>query len=237
WQDVKAAIARVGNRESLQGVIRLKFDILIRFIALISAYSIFTNISAGMGTNLLAENGLLLQIALLSQFTIQGVGMTTHTLIANFNGKKEYQKMLPLLAIAIATSLVIALSFAISVLLFPQTIFNLLTNHADINQEIVNYTIWLSPLLAFTAVAFMLEGYFIGLTEGAVLRNASLISFFLVFLPLIAVTLSLQSVNLLWFSLTSYMLSLILVLGFQLFTSQKNFEFTKLTEADSSIIS
>ncbi|MEM8832717.1 MAG: MATE family efflux transporter, partial [Cyanobacteria bacterium P01_G01_bin.19] len=46
WQDVKAAIARVGNRESLQGVIRLKFDILIRFIALISAYSIFTNISA-----------------------------------------------------------------------------------------------------------------------------------------------------------------------------------------------
>ena len=95
WQETIEALKEVLEPQALQGAITLKFNILIRFLALISAYSIFTNLSARMGTNLLTENGLLLQIALLSQFTIQGVGMTTQTLIGNFKGQKEYQKMLP----------------------------------------------------------------------------------------------------------------------------------------------
>ena len=109
WQETIQAFKEVWERQTLQGAISLKFNILIRFVALISAYSIFTNLSARMGANLLTENGLLLQIALLSQFTIQGVGMTTQILVGNFKGQKEYQKMLPLLIIAILTSLVIAL--------------------------------------------------------------------------------------------------------------------------------
>ena len=136
--------------------------------------------------------------------------------------------MLPLLLVAIATSLVIALTFACSVIIFPQTIFNLLTNHSDINQEIVNYTIWLVPLLACTAVAFMLEGYFIGLKESAVLRNASSIALLLVFIPLIIVTLNTHSVDLLWFSLTSYMGTLIFVLAINIFFTQKANVLTKI---------
>ena len=223
WQDVPDALKQIGDRQSLKGAISLKFDILVRFLALISAYSIFTNVSAGMGTNLLTENGLLLQIALLSQFTIQGVGMTTQTLIGNFKGKGEEQKMLPLLAIAIFTSIVIALGFAFSTICFPETIFALLTNHAEINQEIVKYTIWLLPLLSFTAIAFMLEGYFIGLKEGAILRNASLITFIVVFLPLVISAFKLNNVDLLWLSLISYMVSLVLILGWKIFGTQSNF--------------
>ena len=221
WQDILKALGKVLERESLQGAVSLKFNILVRFIALISAYSIFTNISAGMGTNLLTENGLLLQIALLSQFTIQGVGMTTQTLIGNFKGKAEYHKMLPLLIVSIVTSLLISLAFALSIIFFPQTIFGILTSHSDINQEITKYTIWLLPLLAFTAVAFMLEGYFIGLKEGAVLRNASLVAFILVFLPLILLAVNIASINLLWFSLTGYMVALVVVLAIQIASTQK----------------
>ena len=233
WQDFSFAIKKIGERKSLQEAISFKFNILVRFIALISAYSIFTNISATIGTNLLTENGLLLQIALLSQFTIQGVGMTTQTLTANFKGKGEHQKMIPLLIAAIGTSLVVSLTFALSVILFPQTIFALFTNHVDINREIVNYSTWLLPLLAFTAIAFMLEGYFIGLKQSTVLRNASLIAFFLVFLPLAMHASNTRSINLLWFSLTSYMLTLIFVLTIQIFPIQKTINLSQVSEADS----
>ena len=169
-----------------------------------------------MGTNLLTENGLLLQIALLSQFTIQGIGMTVQTLIGNFKGKGEYQKMIPLLLIAIVSSLVISLAFASSAILFPETIFGILTNHTDIIREIGNYTIWLLPLLVFTAIVFMLEAYVIGLKEGAILRNSSLIAFAIVFIPLIQLTIKMQSINLLWFSLTAYMVSLMFSLAIQI---------------------
>jgi MATE family multidrug resistance protein len=70
----------------------------------------------------------------------------------------------------------------------------------------------------------MLEAYFIGLKEGKILRNASLIAFFLIFIPLIILTLYTQSVHLLWFSLTSYMLTLIVVLTIQIWKFTHQFE-------------
>jgi multidrug resistance protein, MATE family len=221
WSELNQAIKEVFDWQVLKEIVSLKFNILIRFLALISAYSIFTNISAKMGTELLAENGLLLQIALLSQFTIQGVGMTTQTLIGNFKGQKEYHKMPLLLIVSLLTSLVIALGFALSIICFPETVLSLLTNHAELNQEIIKYSIWLLPLLVFTAIAFILEGYFIGLKEGAILRNASLIAFGLIFLPLIVLSSYLQSVNLLWISLIAYMTALIVVLGSQILPTQQ----------------
>ena len=222
WQDVSSVLPQVWNRQALQGALKLKVDILIRFLTLISAYSIFTNLSAGISTELLAENGLLLQIALLSQFTIQGIGMTTQTLVGNFNGKGENTKLMPLMTMAIINSLPLALIFALTTLFFPQAIFGLLTNHSEINQTITQYTIWLLPLLSFTAIAFMLEAYFIGLKAVAVLRNASLTAFFLAFLPVIIAAWYLNNVNLLWLSLTVYMLALVLYLGKQILTMQQN---------------
>ena len=219
-QDLKQLLPKVLERQALQSAVVLKANVLVRFLALISAYSIFTNLSAGIGTELLAENGLLLQIALLSQFTIQGVGMTTQTLIGNFKGKGDLAKLMPLMATAVVNSLPIALMFALVTLLFPQPLFGLLTNHSEINQAITQYTIWLLPLLSFTAIAFMLEAYFIGLKEGAVLRNASAIAFFLVFLPVVSTAWYWQSVELLWLSLTMYMLALVLYLGRQMFQMQ-----------------
>ncbi|NTW20211.1 MAG: MATE family efflux transporter, partial [Nostocales cyanobacterium W4_Combined_metabat2_030] len=84
WQAVPAAIQELFDRVALQETFALKGNILIRFLVLVSVYSIFTNLIATMGTTVLAQNGLLLQIALLSQFTINGVGMTMQTMAGNF---------------------------------------------------------------------------------------------------------------------------------------------------------
>ncbi|MBE9036541.1 guanitoxin biosynthesis MATE family efflux transporter GntT [aff. Roholtiella sp. LEGE 12411] len=216
WQVLPAAMQEVFDWAALKDTVALKSNILIRFLALISTYAIFTNLSAAMGTTVLAENGLLLQIALLSQFTIQGVGMTTQTLTGNFKGKGTTEQMNPLLTVSILTSLLIAMAFAAISVLFPDTLFNLLTNHAEINEHINSYTIWLLPLLAFTAIAFMLEGYFIGLKEGAKLRNAVLLAFGLGFIPLALTGWYLHNNHLLWMALVSYMATIIIVLGLQL---------------------
>lgn len=68
----------------------------------------------------------------------------------------------------------------------------------------------------------MLEGYFIGLKEGTILRNASLITFVFVFIPLVIFALKLHNVDLLWLSLISYMVSLVLILGLKIFRIQSN---------------
>ncbi|MFN7503172.1 MAG: MATE family efflux transporter, partial [Dolichospermum sp.] len=163
WQTVPAAIKELFDWVALQKTVALKGNILVRFILLVSVYSIFTNLSATMGTNVLAQNGLLLQIALLSQFTINGVGLTVQTMTANFKSKGNTKEMIPLLIVAGLTSLVIALGFSGTSILFPDQIFGLLTNHAEVNQDINQYTIWLIPVCVVTGITFVLEGYFIGL--------------------------------------------------------------------------
>ncbi|NEQ50846.1 MAG: MATE family efflux transporter [Leptolyngbya sp. SIO3F4] len=216
WSYLSKALAQVMDRQALSSTLILKGNILVRFLALISAYSIFTNLSATFGTVSLAENGLLLQIALLSQFTVQGVGMTAQTLIGNFNGQGRTDQCLPVLKTAIITSLLISLGFALSVIVFPQTMFNLLTSHQEVSQAMSSYAAWLVPLLSITSVAFMLEGYFIGLKEGSVLRNGALLGFGLGFTPLALLAVYLHNSYLLWTALTAYMTVLMLFLVYKL---------------------
>lgn len=221
WTVFVSALSKVLDKEAFKGIIALKGNILIRFLALISAYSIFTNLSALLGTTVLAANGLLLQIALLSQFTIQGIGMTTQTLTGNFKGTGTTEQMMPLLVVSIINSLLIASTFAFIPFFFPKTIFSLLTDHREISTAAVDYTFWLFPLLSLTATAFMLEGYFIGLKEGKILRNGVLMAFSLGFLPLVTMAYYWQNNHLLWAALTAYMGTLMIVLWFQLPKAQQ----------------
>ncbi len=225
WNGILKLINKILDMEELKSIIVLKGNILIRFLGLITTYSIFTNLSALLGTEILAGNGLLLQIALLSQFTVQGIGMTTQTLTGNFKGKGTLEQILPLLVVSIINSLVIASSFAFIPFLFPTTIFKLLTDHPEISETAIQYSLWLLPLLCLTATAFMLEGYFIGLKEGSTLRNGVLTAFFIGFLPLAILSYYWHNNHLLWSGLTAYMGTLMITLFLQLPKVQKNHVF------------
>ncbi len=211
-----SALQSLWNWPALKATVALKSNILIRFVALISAYALFTNFSAALGTTVLAENGLLLQIALLSQFTVNGIGLTTQTLIGNAKGQEASEQMLPILITSLGNAILLAMAFALVAVCFPQSIFGLFTNHVEVSQALRDYTVWLLPLLSLTAVAFMLEGFFIGLKEGVILRNAAVIAFGVGFLPVAIAGVYFQSNHLLWGALTTYMAALILVLATQL---------------------
>jgi MATE family multidrug resistance protein len=201
--------------ESLRQTITLKANILIRFLLLISVYAIFTNFSSRLGTDYLTVNGLLLQIALLSQFTIQGVGMTTQTLVGSFHKAGDKAQLLPLMQVSLITSTTIALMIAGITIVLPQFIFQLLTNHGEIQTAVLGYDLWLIPVLLLTALAFMLEAYFIGMKTGEVLRNSCIYSFFGFFLPTALLGIYYLNNDLLWLSLTLYMASLTLFLGIE----------------------
>ncbi len=213
WSLFGQAFAQILKKGSFKDTLALKANILIRFIVLISTYALFTNVSSLFGTTTLAQNGVMLQIALLSQFTVNGIGLTTQTLASNFNSKGIKEQLLPLLIASLVTSLVISLLIALACFLFPDQIFGLLTDHEEINENITLVSFWLLPLLGSTSFAFMLDGYFTGLKEGKVLRNAVLVAFFLGYLPFLGIALYLHNNNWLWLSLVSYMVTVALYLG------------------------
>jgi MATE family multidrug resistance protein len=177
---------------------------------------LFTAFSATLGTEVLAENVLLLQIVALSMYMCDGVQYATVAFIGNFQGQKARDKFVPLLQIALATNLVIALVVGLVTIFFPTPIFYIFTNHSELIEAIKVYIPWVILVIVSSGFAYIIDGYFAGLGEGTAIRNTYLISGSIGFISLTLSTFYFHSNHFLWLSLSMFMLSCALILGIQI---------------------
>ncbi|NES86807.1 MAG: MATE family efflux transporter, partial [Moorea sp. SIO2B7] len=125
-------------------------------------------------------------------------------------------QLVPLLKIVGGSSLLLGLNLAFLFMLFPQTLFGLLTNHTEVIESITLYVPWLLLVLGFGSIAFMLDGYFLGLAAGETLRNSTVIALVVGFVPMAVASWQFQSVHLLWLALSLFMAGRAIVLGVKL---------------------
>ena len=204
---------RIFDLSALKAIFALNKDILIRTLALISTFAVFTNLSATMGTGILASNTLLLQVVTLAAYFIDGIAFATESIAGNLHGQGASHQLIPLLKLAGGSSLLAGLSFAIAFSLFPQFLFGLLTNHSEVVAQINNYVWWLLPILSFGSIAYMLDGYFLGLTAGRILRQSTLIAALFGFAPVATAAWYFQINHFLWLALTLFMILRSITLG------------------------
>jgi len=108
--------------------------------------------------------------------------------------------------------LLIGLTIATICVFFPQAIFGILTNHTEITDNIDTYVWCLGFILAFNSVASMLEGYFLGLAEGKIVRNVSLISAAFGFIPSAIASWYFHNNHILWLSVILFMFAKMVVM-------------------------
>ena len=205
--------AKIWHLPAFKAIFGLNRDILIRTLALVSTFAIFTNLSALLGTETLAANTLLLQVVTLAAYFIDGIAFATESIAGNLQGQGKPELLRPLLKLAGLTSLVAGLSLAMIFILFPQQLFGLLTNHQSILQNLDRYLWWLLPILGFGSIAYMLDGYFLGLTAGKILRQSTLIATVLGFTPMAIAAYVQNSNSLLWLALALFMATRAITLG------------------------
>ena len=212
WRQCK----HLGETSALKAIFNLNKDILIRTLALVSTFAVFTNLSSAIGTGVLAANTLLLQVVTLAAYFIDGIAFATESIAGNLWGRGEREKLIPLLKLAGSSSLSAGLSFACAFCLFPQFLFGLLTDHSQVIARIIDYVWWLFPVLSFGSIAYMLDGYFIGLTAGKILRQSTLIATLLGFAPMAIAAWYWQTNHLLWLAMTLFMVTRSLTLSIKI---------------------
>jgi len=205
WHLWKSIQARLWQVSALKSLFALNLDILIRTFALVISMSLFTNFSAGMGATVLGVNALLMQVVLMAAHFMDGVALAVESYAGNFYGQQRRADLRWLLILGAAGSVVLGLLIAITLLIWPAPFFRLLTSHEELLVEIPRYAAWLIPVLGLGAIAFTLDGYFLGLTASRTLRNATLIAALIGFLPLAIVASHLNSPHLLWLALSILM--------------------------------
>jgi MATE family multidrug resistance protein len=201
------------NGPALRATLALNGDIMVRTLALLLAFSSFTTISSSLGTVVLATNTLLLQIVSFSSYFIDGIAFATENFAGRFQGQGQRSLLKPLLRLATTLSLVLGLSIALGAIAGQTLVFGWLTSHAAVLAQVPSLSGWLLPILGLGAIAYTLDGYFLGLTQGRVLRNTAVLATGLGFAPVALVASYWQNLHLLWLALALYMLTRVITLG------------------------
>jgi multidrug resistance protein, MATE family len=208
WQELLNPIA-------LKTAFLLNSEILVRSFALISAFALFTNLSSVLGTEVLTTNAVLLEVVTFAAFFIDGLAFATESWAGVLHGRGTTDGLVRLLWVAGIASLGLGVGVAIAFIVTPVTLFSLLTNHGDVVNHLRQYVIWLLPVLGFGSIAYLLDGYFLGLTSGRILRNAATVALLVGFAPMAAIAFYYRSNHLLWLSLTLFMGVRVATLGVQ----------------------
>ncbi|MEM7590688.1 MAG: MATE family efflux transporter, partial [Cyanobacteria bacterium P01_A01_bin.83] len=80
-------MAKIWGLSAFKAIFALNREILIRTVALVSTFALFTNLSATMGTEILAGNTLLLQVVTLAAYFIDGIAFATESIAGNLQGQ------------------------------------------------------------------------------------------------------------------------------------------------------
>ncbi|WP_260446165.1 MULTISPECIES: guanitoxin biosynthesis MATE family efflux transporter GntT [unclassified Nostoc] len=205
FKQIQASIGEVFNLSALKSVFMLNGEIIIRTFALISTMAMFSNLSSMLGTEILATNTLLMQLVSLAAYFIDGLAFATESLAGIFQGSGNITSLKQLLQTSVVSSFVIGLMFATAFIFAPESLLRLLTNHTNIINNLRSYIPWLLPVLGFGSVAYALDGYFLGLTQGHTLRQAMLKATVIGFIPSAITAMYFHNSHLLWLSMSLFM--------------------------------
>jgi MATE family multidrug resistance protein len=192
---------------------QLNGDILLRTAAIILSFALFTRASASLGPALLAANTLLLQVVTLSAYFIDGLAFATESFAGRYYGRGDVSLLRRVLWLGGGISVTLGLGFALAFWGFSQPLFSLLTSHGEVVGTVTRYVGWLVPVLGLGAIAFLLDGFFLGLTASTLLRNSTVVASLVGFLPLALVGQRLANPHLLWFALVGLMAGRALLLA------------------------
>jgi multidrug resistance protein, MATE family len=214
-KQVRTHITDLWNIPALKSLFSLNRDLVIRTFVLISTFAAFTNLGSTFGSVPLTANAILLQVVTLAAYFIDGIAFATETYAGLFQGQGSNNQLKRLVQVAGGLSLLVGIVFAIAFISYPDFLFGRLTTHTPVLLYLKDYVVWLLPVLSFGSIAYMLDGYFLGLTQGKILRQAMLQSVLIGFVPIAVVAWYWQSNHWLWLALALFMAMRSLSLGWQ----------------------
>ncbi|WP_202925042.1 MATE family efflux transporter [Myxacorys almedinensis] len=205
WTQIRLVSHQLLDLPALKAAFVLNREITIRTFALVTTFAAFTNLSSAFGIGVLTVNALLLQVVSFTAYFIDGIAFATETWAGLLWGRQDLAGLKRLLLLSSIASVSIGLLIAIAFMLAPMPLFRLLTNHLDVLAQVHQNVGWLVPVLGLGAIAYMLDGYFLGLTDGKILRQSAVGAAIVGFAPVGAIAWYTHNPTLLWMALTLFM--------------------------------
>lgn len=168
--------ARVLNRPGFFRLMGVNRDIMIRSFALLFVFSFFTRQGAQFGDVILAANAVLMHFFVLAGYFLDGFATAAEQLAGRAVGARFRPAFDRVVLLTTGWGLATALALTIVYFLLGPAAIDLMTTAPDVRAAARDYLPWaaLTPLAG--AIAFQMDGIFIGATWSRDMRNMMLLS-------------------------------------------------------------
>lgn len=158
-------------------------NLFVRTMALMFAFAYLTAQGARLGGLILAANAVLMNFQHLASFGLDGLAHAAEALTGKAVGQRSRKAFEQSVRISLKWSMIFAAGFAVLFWIAGPALIRILTDLDDVRITAMQFLPWLiiSPLVSVWC--FLYDGVFVGATRAVEMRNAMLISSFLVFVP------------------------------------------------------
>lgn len=169
-------LPRILDRQQLKRTYVVNFDIMIRSVAAVFVFVLFTAKSAEVSDVILAANTVLMNIMVFGTHLIDGFAHSAEALAGQAVGAKSRLRFRVYSVLSSQWALVVGVVFAFLTWLLGPPLIDALTVNREIQDTARAYLWWIIVAPVLGVGCYQLDGIFIGATQSKDLRNMMLIS-------------------------------------------------------------
>ncbi len=169
-------LALILDRQQLRRTYVVNFDIMVRSVAAVFVFVLFTAKSAEVGDVVLAANTVLMNIMVFGTHLIDGFAHSAEALAGQAVGAKSRLRFRVYSVLSSQWAFIVGLVFAVLTWALGPLLIDALTVNQEIRDTARSYLWWIVAAPVLGVACYQLDGIFIGATQSKDLRNMMLIS-------------------------------------------------------------
>ncbi|WP_214000876.1 MATE family efflux transporter DinF [Arsukibacterium sp.] len=173
---LNALLGQLAKLSGLKRLFALNRDIFLRSLCLQSVFVFIAFQGAAYGDNTVAANAVLLSFLMLVSYAMDGLAYAAESLVGKAIGACDNRLLGNTLGLLALWCLLLAMLFSVGYGLFGNSFVSLLTSLPEVRQHAAQYLGWMMLLPLLACWAYLLDGVFIGATQGKTLRNSMVIA-------------------------------------------------------------
>ncbi|WP_409068156.1 MATE family efflux transporter [Agrobacterium vitis] len=171
------SLAELLDRNKLAQLFALNRDILIRSFVLLAAFTVLTRIGTGFGAVTLAANALLMNFFMIASFYLDGIANAAEQIVGRAVGARYRPAFDQAVRLTSLWSFGLALTSLVFFLGTGGAIIDMMTTAEEVRRVAREFLPWAAITSLTGALAFQMDGVFIGAAWSSDMRNMMLAAF------------------------------------------------------------
>ncbi|AEY00430.1 DNA-damage-inducible protein F [Oceanimonas sp. GK1] len=200
------------NGDAFRRLLGLNRDIFMRALCLQLAFVFMTFQGARLGDTVVAANAVLMNFLMFISYGMDGFAYAAEAMVGRAIGRGSRARFRLACALNLFWGALIAVLFTLVFWLAGNSLVERITSIPAVREQAYGFLPWLVAMPLVSCWCFVLDGIFIGATQGRAMRNMMLVSTLGVFFPVWWLSQGLGN-HALWLAMLCFMAARGLTLG------------------------